>query len=308
MANYANLENLTYTGEYAKEIFVKNLYESKLKTYGLTYLPGIKSRQQLVSGDVNKLFQKYTCPFSPKGEAVLKEQWIEGVPMKVNLEQCYDSFWNSFMAAQTEVSLNGGVPQAFFEWFFNDTLVPELSREYEQIFWNGDTASADEVLKISDGIVKKLKADASAKKVAGAVLTVDNITAQVEAMALQAIATEGVELDGFKLFMNVNDYRLLKVALAKEAILNTQVWANFGRDGEKIYAYGFEVVPCLIAKDQMVLAPARNLVLGYDIADSEISYKMIDMRDTTLDNTFRVGVITNIAVGYVYPELIVVTE
>lgn len=308
MANYANLENLTYTGEYAKEIFVKNLYESKLKTYGLTYLPGIKSRQQLVSGDVNKLFQKYTCPFSPKGEAVLKEQWIEGVPMKVNLEQCYDSFWNSFMGAQTEVSLNGGVPQTFFEWFFNDTLVPELSREYEQIFWNGDTASADEVLKIADGVVKKLKADASAKKVAGAVLTVDNITAQVEAMALQAIATEGVELDGFKLFMNINDYRLLKVALAKEAILNTQVWANFGREGEKIFAYGFEVVPCLIAKNQMVLAPARNLVLGYDIADSEINYKMIDMRDTTLDNTFRVGVITNIAVGYVYPELIVVTE
>ena len=308
MANYVNIENLTYTGEYAKEIFVKNLYESKLKTYGLTYLPGVKSRQQLVSGDVNKLFQKYTCPFTPKGEAILKEQWIEGVPMKVNLEQCYDSFWNTFMAAQTEVSLNGGVPQTFFEWFFNDTLVPELSREYEQIFWNGDTASADEILKIADGIVKKLKADASAKKVAKAELTVDNITAQVEAMALQAINTEGVDLDGFKLFMNVNDYRLLKVALAKEAIQNTQVWANFGREGEKIYAYGFEVVPCLIAKNEMVLAPAKNLVLGYDIADSEISYKIIDMRDSTLDNTFRVGVITNMAVGYVYPELIVVTE
>ena len=58
----------------------------------------------------------------------------------------------------------------------------------------------------------------------------------------------------------------------------------------------------------MILAPAKNLVLGYDIADSEVSYKMIDMRQTTLDNTFRVGVITNIAIGYVYPELIVVSK
>jgi len=48
--------------------------------------------------------------------------------------------------------------------------------------------------------------------------------------------------------------------------------------------------------------------LGYDIADSEVSYKIIDMRQTTLDNTFRVGVITNIAIGYVYPELIVVSK
>lgn len=310
MANFVDVTNLTYEGEYAKEIFIKNLYESKLKNFGITYMPGVKGRQQLVSGDVSDLFQKFTCPFSASGEAELTEKWIEGVPMKVNLEQCYDSFWSTFLAAQTEVSLNGGVSQAFFDWFFNGVLVPELSREYEQIFWNGDKAAgATDTLKIADGIVKQLNADAKVNKVTGAVLTVDNILAQVEAVALKAMdAASETEMEDYKLFMNVNDFRLLKVALSKEAILGDQVWANFGRDGEKIYAFGFEVVPCLIAKNAMVLAPAKNLVLGYDIADSEISYKMIDMRQTTLDNTFRVGVITNIAIGYVYPELIVVSK
>ena len=310
MANFVDVTNLTYEGEYAKEIFIKNLYESKLKNFGITYMPGVKGKQQLVSGDVSDLFQKFTCPFSASGEAELTEKWIEGVPMKVNLEQCYDGFWSTFLAAQTEVSLNGGVPQAFFDWFFNGVLVPELSREYEQIFWNGDKAAgATDTLKIADGIVKQLNADAKVNKVTGAVLTVDNILAQVEAVALKAMdAASETEMEDYKLFMNVNDFRLLKVALSKEAILGDQVWANFGRDGEKIYAFGFEVVPCLIAKNAMVLAPAKNLVLGYDIADSEISYKMIDMRQTTLDNTFRVGVITNIAIGYVYPELIVVSK
>lgn len=308
--NFVNVQNLTYEGDYAKEIFVKNLYESKLKNYGITYMPGVKSKQQLVSGDVSDLFQKFTCPFSPSGDVELSEKWIEGIPMKVNLEQCYDAFWPTFMAAQTEVSLNGGVPQAFFEWFFNGVLVPELGKEYEQIFWNGDkTAGANETLKIADGLVKQLNADAKVKKVTGAVLTVDNILAQVEAVALKAIEAAGdTDMTDYKLFINVNDARLLNVALAKEAILNTQVWANFGREGDKVYAYGFEVVPCMIAKNTMVVAPAKNLVLGYDIADSEISYKMIDMRQTTLDNTFRVGVITNIAIGYVYPELIVVSK
>jgi hypothetical protein len=310
MANFVDVTNLTYEGEYAKEIFIKNLYESKLKNFGITYMPGVKGKQQLVSGDVSDLFQKFTCPFSASGDAELTEKWIEGVPMKVNLEQCYDSFWSTFLAAQTEVSLNGGVPQAFFDWFFNGVLVPELSREYEQIFWNGDKAAdATDTLKIADGIVKQLNADTKVNKVIGAVLTVDNILTQVEAVALKAMeAASETEMEDYKLFMNVNDFRLLKVALSKEAILGDQVWANFGRDGEKIYAFGFEVVPCLIAKSAMVLAPAKNLVLGYDIADSEISYKMIDMRQTTLDNTFRVGVITNIAIGYVYPELIVVSK
>ena len=308
--NFVDVQNLTYEGEYAKEIFVKNLYESKLKNYGITYMPGVKSKQQLVSGDVSDLFQKFTCPFSPSGDVELSEKWIEGIPMKVNLEQCYDAFWPTFMAAQTEVSLNGGVPQAFFEWFFNGVLVPELGKEYEQIFWNGDkTSGANDTLKIADGLVKQLNADAKVKKVTGAVLTVDNILAQVEAVALKAIEAAGdTDMSDYKLFINVNDARLLNVALAKEAILNTQVWANFGREGDKVYAYGFEVVPCMIAKNTFVIAPAKNLVLGYDIADSEVSYKMIDMRQTTLDNTFRVGVITNIGIGYVYPELIVVSK
>ena len=310
MANFVDVQNLTYDGEYAKEIFVKNLYESKLKNYGITYMPGVKSKQQLVSGDVSDLFQKFTCPFSPSGDVELSEKWIEGIPMKVNLEQCYDAFWPTFMAAQTEVSLNGGVPQAFFEWFFNGVLVPELGKEYEQIFWNGDKANgATDTLKIADGLVKQLNADAKVNKVTGAVLTVDNILAQIEAAALKAVEAAGdTDMTDYKLFINVNDARLLNVALAKEAILNTQVWANFGREGDKVYAYGFEVVPCMIAKNTFVIAPAKNLVLGYDIADSEVSYKMIDMRQTTLDNTFRVGVITNIGIGYVYPELIVVSK
>ena len=310
MANFVQVNNLTYEGEYAKEIFVKNLYESKLKQMGITYMPGVKGKQQLVSGEVSDLFQKFTCPFSASGSATLAEKWIEGVPMKVNLEQCYDSFWPTFMAAQTEVSLNGGIPQSFFEWFFNDMLIKELGKEYEQIFWNGDkTSGATDTLKIADGLVKQLNADSKVNKINGSVLTVDNIVSQVEAVALKGIeAAADTDMTDYKLFMNVNDVRLLNVALAKEAILNTQVWANFGREGDKIYAYGFEVVPCMIAKNNIVLSPAKNLVLGYDIADSEVSYKIIDMRQTTLDNTFRVGVITNIAIGYVYPELIVVSK
>lgn len=308
MADFVNTDNLTYEGEYAKEIFVKSLYDSKLKTYGITYMPNVKSKVQLVSGTVDNLFQKFTCPFSPNGTATMREKWIEGVPMKVNLEQCYDSFWSTFLADQTQVTLNGGIPQTFYDWFFNEVLMKELKKEYEDIFWNGDTTKSN-YLSVADGIVKQLGADESVNTITKVSLTVDNITSQVESLCMKAISmADGADMSDYKVFMNSNDVRLLQVALAKEAILNTQVWANFGREGDKIYAYGFEVVPTNIAKDYIVVAPSKNLVLGFDVADSEIQYKIVDMRQTTLDNTFRVGVITNIAIGYVYPELIVVTK
>lgn len=57
--------------------FIKNLYESKLKNFGITYMPGVKGKQQLVSGDVSDLFQKFTCPFSASGEAELTENGLK---------------------------------------------------------------------------------------------------------------------------------------------------------------------------------------------------------------------------------------
>ena len=59
----------------------------------------------------------------------------------------------------------------------------------------------------------------------------------------------------------------------------------------------------MLSRNTIIFGPARNLVLGFDTYDSHIQYKIVDMRDTTLDNMFRVGAISNIAVGIAWPEL-----
>lgn len=58
-------------------------------------------------------------------------------------------------------------------------------------------------------------------------------------------------------------------------------------------------------RTRLSLVPARNLVLGFDTYDSHLEYKLINMRDTTGDNMFRVLAISNIAVGIIMPELFV---
>lgn len=306
MANFAELGNINYCGKEAQEIFVKDLYESDLKGYGIRYMSGVKGKTQLMSGEVGDLFQEYSCPFTPSGEVTLSEQWIEPTAIKVNLEECYDAFWNSFLVEQTEISLNGGIPSTFYDWFFNNVLAKKLRKEYEEIFFNGAKGKGG-YLGLADGIVKKVNDAENSVKVSGAALTTANILGIVGEVA-DAINGLDAEVEGYKIFINHMDYRKLMTALGNESPLTTAVWANFAKQGEKVFAYGYEIVPCRIEKNTILASHPMNLILGYDVENGDIQYKIVDMRESTLENMFRVGVITNIAVGVVYPELCVIAK
>lgn len=306
MANFAELGNINYCGKEAQEIFVKDLYESDLKGYGIRYMSGVKGKTQLMSGEVGDLFQEYSCPFTPSGEVTLSEQWIEPSAIKVNLEECYDAFWNSFLVEQTEISLNGGILATFYDWFFNNVLAKKLRKEYEEIFFNGQKGKGG-YLGLADGIVKKVNDAENSVKVSGAALTSANILGIVGEVA-EAINGLDAEVEGYKIFINHMDYRKLMTALGNESPLTTAVWANFAKEGNKVFAYGYEVVPCRIEKNTILASHPMNLVLGYDVENGDIQYKIVDMRESTLENMFRVGVITNIAVGVVYPELCVIAK
>lgn len=306
MANFAELGNINYCGKEAQEIFVKDLYESDLKGYGIRYMSGVKGKTQLMSGEVGDLFQAYSCPFTPSGEVTLSEQWIEPSAIKVNLEECYDAFWNSFLVEQTEISLNGGIPSTFYDWFFNNVLAKKLRKEYEEIFFNGAKGKGG-YLGLADGIVKKVNDAENSVKVSGATLTTANILGIVGEVA-EAISNLDAEVENYKIFINYMDYRKLMTALGNESPLTTAVWANFAKQGEKVFAYGYEIVPCRIEKNTILASHPMNLVLGYDVENGDIQYKIVDMRESTLENMFRIGVVTNIACGVVYPELCVIAK
>ena len=311
ITNFVAPENIVYKGKEANEIMSKPIYESDLYSYGITYRPGVKGKEQLIVGEVSELFQTYTCAFTPNGEVSLDEQWIEPFTMKINLQECYDKFWPSFMAEETRRAYVGesNIPRTFFEWFFNDMLVKEMKREFEEIFWNGDsdyTGATKTHLALGDGVVKKLVESGKAKTVAGAVLTVDNILDQITAVAAQADIN--VDDADYKIYINKGQMKILKTALGNEKIFNNYVWNNFTKEGEKVYAYGFEVVPTRIAQDVILLAPNKNLILGYDLESDQTAFQILDLSQVTGDNEFRVIAMCNMAVGLVYPELMVISK
>ena len=315
MANFIDLTGLTYCGKEAQEIFSKDIYDIDLRQYGITFMDGVKGKMKIYTGEIGDAWQLYTCPFTPAGSASLAEAYIEPAAIKVNQENCYDTFWNTFLVDQTEISLRGGIPQTFGDWYFGK-LRQKMAKEYQEIFWGGDTgrtATTKTYLKAVDGIEKQLSENTGVTKVSGASFTVDNAISQVEAIIMKGIEVAGnaeVDTEGYKLFMNHADLRVLEVALGKVCCPNTTnaVFANWARQDGRIFVMGYEIVPSMISKGKMIFGPARNLVLGYDTFDSHIEYKLIDLRNSTGDNMFRVLAISNIAVGIIMPELFVLSE
>ena len=309
MANFIDVENISYCGKEYQDILSRDLYSLDLRNYGVTLMDGVKGKTKIYSGQIGDVFQLYSCPFTPKGEASLAESFIEPVALKSNLENCYDVYWNNFLVEQTSISLNGGIPQTFAEWFFAKYR-QKMQREYEEIFWAADTAytgTSKEYLKVTDGVEKQLEANANVEKIDGAAFTVDNILAQVEAVVMKGIekaAEDEVDTVNYKILMNVNDVRLLKMALGKLCCGNStnDRFSNYAKEGDRVFIFSFEVIPTMQSRNGIIFGDPRNLVLGFDTWDSHASWKLIDMRETTGDNMFRIIAITNIAVGIVFPE------
>lgn len=308
---FIDVTGLTYCGKEGQEIFAQDVYNIDLRSYGITMMDGVKGKQKIYSGELGEVWQEYSCPFTPNGDVKLAEHFIEPVAIKVNMEECYDVFWPTYLVEQTSITLNGGVPRSFGEWFFGK-LRDKMAKEYQEIFWQGDTDHSGDTkayLEVTDGIEKLVAADG--ENISGAAITVDNVVAQVEAVIMKGIEVAGeTSTDNYKVFMNKQDVKVLEVALGKLCCgnSNSQIFGNYAKANGNIYVMGYEVVPAEVSKNVIIFGPAKNLVLGFDTYDSHIQYKFIDLRDTTGDNAFRILAISNIAVGVIFPELFVISK
>lgn len=305
-----DVSNITYCGEEAGRIFSEDVFALDLRGYGISYMDGLKGKRKIYNGAISDVWQAYTCPFTPEGDVVLGEDWIEPEAIKVNLQECYDQFWDTYLVEQTEISLKGGIPATFAEWFFAK-LREKMSAEYQEMFWQGDkdyTGSTKQYLKVVDGVEKKLEGNTGTTKITGATFTIDNAVSQIEAVittGLAKAAENGVATDGYKVFVNYADAQLLKIALGKICCANNPSFSNYALNGGNMEVFGFEIVPTMQTRGTVIFGPARNLVLGFDTYDSHLEYRILDMKEHTGDNQFRVIAISNIGVGVVNPDLFV---
>ena len=305
------VDNITYLGQEATEIYTQDLFQIDIVAQdAINVLVDVRGKKQLLSGQVKAWFEKYTCAWKNTTEASLAEKWIETTPIDLGGEFCYGQFYGSFLTESLRVSINHNqeVPP-FTEWLFTQ-LRKEMSRAYQELFWRGDEDSNNVKLNAVDGIEKKLEESDDVEKIDGAALTTDNILAQVKAAVLKAIELAGaaqIDTADHKVYLNYNDLNYLKFALGELCceVSSERVFSNFTLSNGQIAVYGMPVVPTMQTPSTIIVAPAKALTLATDIFDSQITYKVVDMRETNLDDILRWRAISNLGTGILFDDLIV---
>ena len=148
------VDNITYVGQEATEIFTQDLFNIDIVAQdAVNVLVDVRGKKQLLSGQVQAWFEKYQCAWHNTTEASLAEKWIETTPIDLGGEFCYGQFYSSFLTESLRVSINHNqeVPP-FTEWLFTQ-LRKEMSRAYQELFWRGDEDSNDVKLNAVDGVI-----------------------------------------------------------------------------------------------------------------------------------------------------------
>ena len=306
------VDNITYVGqEGATEIFTQDLFNIDIVAQdAINVLVDVRGKRQLLSGEVKAWFEKYTCAWKNTTEASLAEKWVQTTPIDLGGEFCAGQFYGSFLTESLRVSINHNqeVPP-FTEWLFTQ-LRKEMSRAYQELFWRGDEDSNNVKLNAVDGIEKKLEESEDVEKIDGAAFTVDNILNQVKAAVKKAIDLAGaaqVDTADHKVYLNWNDYKYLQMKLGDLCceVSSERVFSNYTLSNGQIAIYGMPVVKTMQSPNTVIVAPAKALTLACDIFDSHITYKVVDMRETNLDDILRWRAISNLGTGILFDDLIV---
>ena len=313
--NYPNssikVDNITYVGQQATEIYTQQLFDIPIVAQdAINVLVDVRGKRQLLSGKVKSWFEKYQCAWHNTTESSLSEKWIETEVIDLAGEFCYGEFFQTYLTEALRVSINHNQDVTpFTEWLF-DHLRKEMSRAYQELFWRGDTTSQKKEIKAVDGIEKKLEASAKVEKIDGAAFTTDNILNQVKAAVKKAIDLAGaaqIDTADHKVYLNWNDYKYLEMALGDLCceVRGDRVFSNYTLSNGQISIYGMPVVKTMQSPNTVIVAPAKALTLATDIFDSHITYKVVDMRETNLDDVLRWRAISNLGTGILFDDLIV---
>lgn len=313
--NYPNssikIDNITYVGQEATEIYTQDLFNIDIVAQdAINVLVDVRGKRQLLSGKVKAWFEKYSCAWKNTTESSLSEKWIDTEVIDLGGEFCYGEFFQTFLTESLRVSINHNqeVPP-FTEWLF-EQLRKEMSKAYQELFWRGDTTSPKKELKAVDGIEKKLEASAKVEKIQGSAFTTDNILNQVKAAVKKAIDLAGaaeIDTSEHKVYLNWNDYKYLEMALGELCcqVEGDRVFSNYTLSNGQIAIYGMPVVKTMQSPSTVIVAPAKALTLATDIFDSHLTYKVVDMRESNLDDILRWRAISNLGTGILFDDLIV---
>lgn len=234
------------------------------------------------------------CGFNDAGTAELSQRVITAPTIKVNQAFCHKDFlkyWTGY-----EVRVGVGEENMPFEEYFTSLIVEEVKAANEKLIWQGDTASEDDALNLTDGILKLVGEDStvvSATTAASAYDAIKNVYMKIPEKVLDK-AVIFVGADTFRTFIQ----EMVDKNLYHYSANNTDQEFIFPASNTKVIA-----VNGLNGTKKIVAARLENLFIGVDMMDDAEKFEMWYSKDF---DQYRLAIQYNLGVQYAYGDEIVV--
>ena len=264
-----------------------------LSTAGISVESNIPFKRTIKKLGVGSVLQAGSCDFSPTSGATITEAVLEPQKIKINEEICFEDIMNTW--EDNSANLSGELQTAL-----TDAYVGAMAKAVEVMIWQSDlTKTGTTTMNLFDGYEVIL---AGGVPVSGTTLTVSNIVTEINKVyaALPAAVAKKPKAD-LVVFMSHKAYTLYEMNLAAQGI-NTTL-----NNGLASNIYGIEIKPVsgLSNDNIIVMGEKANFYVGTDLNSNFNEIKIIDMRETTGDDSVRFILKGKLDVAIAYPAEVV---
>jgi len=284
-------DSQSYIGEQALQYILAAFLKNKTADAGVTIVQDIKQSAYVAKLSGSSLVKVGdNCSFSASGTIVAAEAQLTPKTMFINTELCYndlEALWNAVDGAnQNTQNLTADFNAALIA-----VLTDAMNTSFEDAIWNGVyDATGVTVTALFNGIDAQITTHA----LTGNTFTKSNIVGEVDA-AMNAVPEAVLEdTAGLRIWMNNKSALFYKQALMSLG-LNTPADAQLTTyDGIQINTIG------KIADNKLYVIHPKNIALGVGAMDNFSQVQILDMRQTTGDNSIRLKLQGKVDVKLVY--------
>lgn len=244
----------------------------------LTILPNVKKATTLHKLSMTDLVQTDSCSFSPSGDVTITDKQIDPVAQKVNLELCKTDLEQHWISAQMRAGANNDDIPAELADFILEYVAKKVAAHIDALIWKGEIAFGDDI----DGLTRLMFDDIDVVKPAAVAITPANVIAQLQAV-YDVIPDEILMSTDLKLLVSNNVAKAYKQAVAAQSAETYFVGAR------PLDFLGLPLVPIRgMFNNTIVAAETTNLFFATDLMSDFNEAKVIDMSETTGDDTVRI--------------------
>jgi len=283
-------DSQSYIGEQALNYILGAFLKNRTADSGATIVQDIKQSAYVAKLTGSSLVQVGdNCSFTAAGTLVAGEVQLIPKTMFINVELCYndlEALWNAVDSANA----NSQNLTADFNAALVGVLQDAMNSSFENAIWNGVSGNGSTEVLLFNGIDAQITTHA----LTGNTFTKSNIIGEVDAAFAALPETVLEDLSQVKVFMNNKSLLLYKQALMSLGI-NTpadQMPATY--DGIEIYTVG------KIADNKLYVLNPKNIAIGVGAMDNFSQMQILDMRQTTGDNSIRLKLQGKVDVKLIY--------